>query len=61
MGHKSILGWIPENTAEKEARLTAMLAAERDGGAPLAYHAQQRWIGTLAPSQSIKRDDPKKP
>ncbi len=58
---KDALDKIPESTAEKEARLAAMLAAERDGAAPLTYHAQQRWIGTLTPSQSIKRDDPNKP
>lgn len=38
---------IPEETADKNARLAAMVEAEKKGALPDAYEAQARWIGKL--------------
>jgi epoxyqueuosine reductase QueG len=40
---------IAEHTEAKQARLDAMVAAERRGTLPPAYTAQARWIGRLEP------------
>lgn len=39
---------IPEDNADKRARLAAMLADEAEGALPASYLAAQRWIGALA-------------
>ncbi|MCP4328165.1 MAG: hypothetical protein GY791_06990 [Alphaproteobacteria bacterium] len=42
---KDALDEIPEDNAEKNARLEAMATAEAEGKWPAGYEAQKRWIG----------------
>jgi ferredoxin len=44
---RDALEHIPEHTEAKQARLDAMVDAERRGELPGSYHAQRRWIGAL--------------
>ena len=45
---KDALEDIPEHTAAKQARLDAMVEAERAGDRPASYTAQCRWIGDIS-------------
>lgn len=47
---RDALETIPEHTEAKQARLDAMVAAERQGALPPGYVAQARWIGRLKPN-----------
>jgi epoxyqueuosine reductase QueG len=49
---KDALEAIPEDTAEKRARLAAMVADEARGELPAGYQRQKRWIGRLASRDS---------
>ena len=44
---KDALDEIPEDTADKAARLEAMAEAESRGELPESHDRQQRWIGDL--------------
>jgi len=45
---KDALEDIPEHTPAKQARLDAMVEAERAGDRPASYTAQCRWIGDIS-------------
>ena len=45
-----VLDDMPEDTADKAARLKEMISAEKSGNEPDTFQAQKRWIGSYSPS-----------
>ena len=45
-----VLDDMPEDTAEKAARLREMISAEKSGNETDTFQAQKRWIGSYSPS-----------